>query len=89
MYASHVNDFCFIVAVASREPPFTARQLIIARLGNLTSLNNSEVCMYIMLGLCDNENSYITIIQLNIRIITITVLYKIHLRMVVSCRMLE
>ena len=35
--------FCFNVAVASREPPFTARQLIIARLGNLTSLNNSEV----------------------------------------------
>ena len=39
-------------------------------------------------GLCNNENSYITI-QLNIMIIMITALHKIHLRVVVSCAMLE
>ena len=41
------------------------------------------------LGLCDNENSYITIIQLIITIIMITVLHKIHLGTVMSCAMLD
>ena len=35
------------ILLASRESPFSARQLIIARLGSLTSVNNSEVCVYV------------------------------------------
>ena len=58
-------------------------------LTGLLYVHREQILLVFWLGLCDNENSYITIMQLNITIITITVLHKIHLRMVVSCRMLE
>ena len=48
------------------------------------------MCMAMhMVGLCDNENCYITIMQLIIMIITITVLHNIHLGMALRYAMLE
>ena len=51
----------------------------------------SRDCMYVctcahMVGLCDNENGCITIMQL---IITTTVLHKVHLGMVLSYAILK
>ena len=40
-------------------------------------------------GLCDNQNSYITIMQHIITIISIIVFHKIHQDMVLRCAMLE
>ena len=37
------------------------------------------VCTVRVLGLCDNENSYISIMELIITIISITVMHKVHL----------
>jgi len=47
--------FVLCILLASREPPFSARQLIIARLGRLTSLNNSEVCIYVHASILDTD----------------------------------
>ena len=45
--------------------------------------------IYFLLGLWDNQNSYITIMQHIITIITIAMLHKIHKDMVLRCVMLE
>ena len=39
----HSINVCIVVIAASKEPPSVARQLLVARLGGITSLNNSEV----------------------------------------------
>ena len=39
----------------------------------------NPVTNWFLLGLCDNGNSYITMMELIIMIITITIMYKVHL----------
>ena len=50
IYPHSVNVFIVVIA-ASKEPPSVARQLLVARLGGITSLNNSEVSLY-MISYC-------------------------------------
>ena len=49
----------------------------------------AQIHVMSILGLCDNENCYITIMQLIIMIIMIAMLDKIHLGIVIICTMLE
>ena len=37
---------CIICIMAFKEPPSVTRQLLVARLGGMTSLNNSEVSLF-------------------------------------------
>jgi len=47
VYSHSINVFIVVIA-ASKEPPSVARQLLVARLGGITSLNNSEVSFAII-----------------------------------------
>ena len=45
-YRGPSHQLYFICIMASKEPLSVARQLLVARLGGITSLNNSEVTTF-------------------------------------------